>query len=326
MARPHKCTVDYFSHDVQHKKTIYTLQVKWGNDGYAFWFKLLELLGATEGHVYDCNNPAAWEYLTAYTRVNGVIADNILDVLANLDAIDPELWRDRIIWSQNFVDRLADVYHRRKVPKPERPEKGLMSTLTPLEPNKCQPKPLGDRIPSDVNPQSKVKERKEYKEPTDTPPLSPPPDPPHEKKNGKHYSQKMCGADFTSIEALCQKLLDLNCAEKKINPHQIVQRLINESIHPRAVIQAFQEMIDRWVSIENPWGYIRRIIGKLNYRAQEEARIQESKNVSRLWDDFSKTLPKSVIPFFDMPDAATPENERERLALLRRQCAALKDI
>lgn len=45
MARPTKTSVDYFPHMTHSGKTIAILEARWGNDGYAFWFKLLELLG-----------------------------------------------------------------------------------------------------------------------------------------------------------------------------------------------------------------------------------------------------------------------------------------
>lgn len=45
MARPKKQTVDYFPHFVKGGRTIFILENKFGNDGYAFWFKLLEILG-----------------------------------------------------------------------------------------------------------------------------------------------------------------------------------------------------------------------------------------------------------------------------------------
>ena len=40
MARPIKAGVDYFPHDTDaaSRKTIFTLESIFGNDGYAFWF------------------------------------------------------------------------------------------------------------------------------------------------------------------------------------------------------------------------------------------------------------------------------------------------
>ena len=124
MARPRKQTVDYFPHDASASSgmTLSILQHEFGNDGYAFWFRLLELLARSPDHVFDTRNPARWGFLQAITHVSEDLAGKILGKLADLDAICPELWHaNRVIWSDNFVLRVADVYQARHQPKPEKP-------------------------------------------------------------------------------------------------------------------------------------------------------------------------------------------------------------
>ena len=148
MARPKKRTVDYFPHQCNHGKTMYIIEQKYGNDGYAFWFKLLELLGSAEGHYLQLENPADWEFLQAKTHLSDSICQEILDLLARLDAIDRELWENhRVVWSQNFVDGIADVYRNRRVDTPSRP-----SFYTR--------KPGDEVVSTPKNPQSKLKETK----------------------------------------------------------------------------------------------------------------------------------------------------------------------
>ena len=77
MARPIKNKVDYFPHVTQTGKTIAILEARWGNDGYAFWFKTLELLGSSEGFSYDCNKLSDWEYLLSKTREGGTISERL---------------------------------------------------------------------------------------------------------------------------------------------------------------------------------------------------------------------------------------------------------
>ena len=48
MTRPRKQTVDWFPHYCRHGKTMAILEEKYGNNGFAFSFKLLEILGDTE--------------------------------------------------------------------------------------------------------------------------------------------------------------------------------------------------------------------------------------------------------------------------------------
>ncbi len=125
MARPHKQTVDYFPHDTDagEGKTLTIIQSKYGNDGYAFWFKLLQLLGKAPGHFYDFNNPADWEFLLAKTHQNGTEkTKDLLDTLVVLGAIDAELYAHGIIWCQKFVDRVADAYNRTIEGPPPRPD------------------------------------------------------------------------------------------------------------------------------------------------------------------------------------------------------------
>jgi len=123
MARPRKQTVDYFPHDTDAcgKKTLTILQSKFGNDGYAFWFKLLELLGKTPGHYFCYGNPAEWEFLLAKTGVNSEVGKDIINTLAILGAIDQELFEVKCLWSANFIDNIADAYNRREDSLPERP-------------------------------------------------------------------------------------------------------------------------------------------------------------------------------------------------------------
>jgi hypothetical protein len=121
MARPRKKNVDYFPHYCQHGKTLTILEARWGNDGYAFWFKLLEMLGAADGHFLDMRDPTTMAFLCAKTRVDEVSAVEILEMLARLCAIDPDLWAVGCLYSQNFVDHVADAYRLRKefLPKKE---------------------------------------------------------------------------------------------------------------------------------------------------------------------------------------------------------------
>lgn len=123
MGRPRKQTVDYFPHFVStDSKTKFILEQTWGNDGYAFWFKLLELLGRSDGHCYDCSDVASTKYLSALTRTSDSTTEEILNTLADLGNIDRELWKEhRLIWCQSFVDNLQDVYSKRTAVIPQKP-------------------------------------------------------------------------------------------------------------------------------------------------------------------------------------------------------------
>lgn len=134
MARPNKATVEYFPHYVDHGKTLYNLEAIYGNDGYAFWFKILELLGKTENHYYDCNEIGEWRYLLSYTKFSEEKANEVLKLLAELKAIDYEMWEYKIIFSEKFIDNLQQLYSRRGItPYTKDTLKELLHTKTILK-------------------------------------------------------------------------------------------------------------------------------------------------------------------------------------------------
>ena len=121
MARPKKQTVDYFPHYVNTSKTLAIVQTQFGNDGFAFWFKMLQILGRTEGHVFDYNKNGDWLYLVTETHVPESKAKDLLETFATLGMIDKDLWEKKIIWVQHFVDEHVALYARRQIDLPRRP-------------------------------------------------------------------------------------------------------------------------------------------------------------------------------------------------------------
>jgi len=154
MARPKKKTVDYFPHSCENGKTLFILEQHFGNDGYAFWFKLLELLGKTPNHYLDLQNSADFEFLQAKTKLSDVDTCRILDLLCRLGAIDAKLWQNRIVWCQNFVDNIGEVYLNRRVAVPSKPILDVVST------SHNRVSTIETPVSTTQNPQSKVKETK----------------------------------------------------------------------------------------------------------------------------------------------------------------------
>lgn len=123
MPRPRKQTADYFPHFARkNSRTLSILEHRWGNDGYAFWFKLLEILCDSDGHCYDCSANSNRVYIEAFTNTDNATATEILDTLADLGKIDRELWRLRsLIWCQSLVDNFAQLYSKRTESLPLKP-------------------------------------------------------------------------------------------------------------------------------------------------------------------------------------------------------------
>jgi uncharacterized phage protein (TIGR02220 family) len=151
MARPAKDTVEFFPHYTTAGKTIFTLQSMYGNDGYAVWFKILEILGSSRGHYYQYESKSNWLYLVSKTGVTSALLTEILETLADLKAIDQELYEEKTIWSENFVKGLRPVYDKR-------------STDMPTRPSFRRETPSADEVSGEKTPQSKVKESKVEKD------------------------------------------------------------------------------------------------------------------------------------------------------------------
>lgn len=161
MARPKKQSVEYFPHYTKGGRTIFILENKFGNDGYAFWFKLLEVLAENDGHYYDCSNASNWAFLLAKTRCSDERANDIIQTLIDLGKVDAALWRKRIIWVQNLVDHFTDIYRKRHAEVPKKPsfcdENPTTAVVSDTE------NPTTAVVSATETPQRKEKESKEKK-------------------------------------------------------------------------------------------------------------------------------------------------------------------
>jgi len=101
---------------------MFTLEREFGILGYGFWFKLLEILGNTEGHFIDAQDVATMKYLQAQTYTDAETCLKILDLLSNLGAIDSDLWEGGLIWSDNFVKGIVPLYRNREIKIPVKPD------------------------------------------------------------------------------------------------------------------------------------------------------------------------------------------------------------
>jgi DnaD/phage-associated family protein len=139
-----------------------------GHEGISAWWQLLEHLGDTENHYICLRSQEDLELLASQMHFQPNRLIEILVKLAELEAIDIELFNAGVIWCQNFVDRLEPVYKKRKVPLPQKPliKNVSKQLLLPEISLSLSGKPL--MLP--VIPQSKVKESrvKESREETVT--------------------------------------------------------------------------------------------------------------------------------------------------------------
>jgi len=175
MARPKKNTVDYFPHPCKNGQKMQYIQSKYGNDGYAVWYKILEQLGDSENHVIDLRNETQTMLLAGYCCVTKDRLNDIIGDLAELGALSKKLWSFRSgnegfrhVYSQKFIDSISDVYSKRKTPIPNEDTFLVSESKTRVPEDNRVLNGVSDpvtRVSGVDNTQSKVKEIKVKKEP-----------------------------------------------------------------------------------------------------------------------------------------------------------------
>lgn len=167
MAREQRRDVDYFPHPCSHGRKMHIIETKYGNDGYAVWFKLLEQLGAANNHYIDISEEMNFMYLVSLFRVDEETAKSILSDLAKLGAIDRILYEDhKVIFSEKFVDSVKDAYRKRTSQVPEYSDVLELLGIESGQTGGRNPQTGGST--AEVGPKEKKRKEKERKEERNT--------------------------------------------------------------------------------------------------------------------------------------------------------------
>jgi hypothetical protein len=157
MARPERNTVDYFPHLLGEGKKMYFIENKYGNNGYATWYKILEKLGATEYHYLNLNKEEEVMFLASKCKISEELLISIINDLSKMDVFHKELWSNKIVWCPQFIESIEDAYKKRNNKCISLDGlRILLDSLGVLKLSKCITKGVG-------NTQSKEEERKEKK-------------------------------------------------------------------------------------------------------------------------------------------------------------------
>lgn len=115
MAREQRKDVDYFPHECTHGRKMHIIEARYGNNGYAAWFKLLEELGKANNHFIDISEEMTLMFLTSVFKLDEELTLKILSDLSKLDAIDSYLFDNfKVIYSHKFCESVKDAYRNRK--------------------------------------------------------------------------------------------------------------------------------------------------------------------------------------------------------------------
>jgi hypothetical protein len=114
MARPQRNNVDYFPFICKEGKTMYFIEQKYGNDGYATWIKILRELAVTNHHYLHLNDRVQMMFIASKCKVAEEILINIINDLCDLGEFHEQLWKEnRVIFSQKFIANIRDAYKKR---------------------------------------------------------------------------------------------------------------------------------------------------------------------------------------------------------------------
>lgn len=154
MARPKKFTLDFFVHDVnaRNDRKVRSLRRKHGNDGYATYFCLLEMLCSEDGIKLSLSNSLDLE--TAVEECG--LRDEahfykVVQTCVDIGLFDKQLWEgDRLIFSHGLHDRYMKRLEDRKqaaIRKERQVDaRKLQKRIDEIEGNGCQGEIPGDEV------------------------------------------------------------------------------------------------------------------------------------------------------------------------------------
>lgn len=119
MSRPTKNTVDYFPFICKEGKSMYYIENKYGNNGFAVWIKILRQLAVTNFHFLNLNQDEDWLYLAAKCKVDENLLMDIINDLVRLGEFDHGLWTEnKVLASEKFMVNISEAYKKRNTNPP----------------------------------------------------------------------------------------------------------------------------------------------------------------------------------------------------------------
>ena len=123
MARPAKKNCDYFSHFTEQGRDLYYLQLRFGPEGYYFFYVLREFLCNCDDIYYKIVTENDANYLYKSFAIDKSKVMEMLDACAENGIIDHQLWYEaNIIWQDELSNILQDAWKGRKNPPPVKPQ------------------------------------------------------------------------------------------------------------------------------------------------------------------------------------------------------------
>lgn len=161
MPRPKKNNLDYFSHDVtmRNDKKVRSLRSLFGNEGYAIYCMMLEVIGEEDLLQLELSGDMDWQLLAGDMDVPAEKLSDILEYLVRLDLLqlDGGFYRCRQLEKRGemvFVKRGRTLEHLRDV-------SGATTLESGAETKNLEQKPVKPEQPASDISHSKVNKRKD---------------------------------------------------------------------------------------------------------------------------------------------------------------------
>ena len=158
MARPLKEGLDYFPHDTDasNDEKIEALRALYGNDGYAFYFILLERIYRTPNSELDVSDTETLQILAGKVGAPLDAFNKMLETALKKGCFDARKWRENAVLTSNGIKKRAKIVLEKRQSMRERYEqKGVSSPVSDTETT-----PVSDAETTPETRQSKVKESK----------------------------------------------------------------------------------------------------------------------------------------------------------------------
>lgn len=156
MARPKKEGLDYFPHDTDavNDEKIEALRMLFGNDGYAFYFILLERIYRTDNFELDISDAETIQILAKKIDVTEQIFNQILFASLKRGCFDQKTYDDRKILTSNGIKKRAGVVLNKRLAMQERYRKISASETT----QETHPESTQSKVKKSKVKKSKVKD------------------------------------------------------------------------------------------------------------------------------------------------------------------------
>lgn len=133
MARPRKEGMDYFPHDTDavNDTKIEALRMLYGNDGYAFYFILLELIYRQPNFELDVSDAETIQILAKKVEVTPEKFNSMLQTAIKRDCFDASAYHERCVLTSEGVKKRSKVVVEKREKMRKKSSSGAENELLP---------------------------------------------------------------------------------------------------------------------------------------------------------------------------------------------------